>query len=385
MRAFVDAFAARYDRWLFREFRMETRSLAAYRVLYASLLLLIGLPLGGWIDGTPDLFFSPPVSPAALMTGFPDPRWVTGLNLLVAGALGCLLAGLCTRAASVATGAGLILLYSLEYSHGKVSHPILMATVPLFLAASGWGRAWSVDAWLAARRAVRAGGVGPATGRDLAAAGGWPVALYALAVSLGMFTAGWAKLAGGWLRWDSSATFAHAAQAWHVKGRQTALGEWLMTGASPVLLEAMDFAAVALELGFVLVFVNRRLFRAAVAVAALFHLGVALMFGIQFMANVIAYGAFVAWAAPLARRPVLAPGRAAAAVAAVAIAVTAAAAWGVLADMTHAAQLLGLIGLKKWLIVLAAAGGGAYLASLAWRAARALRPAPAAAVRPAAA
>ena len=213
---------------------------------------------------------------------------MAGLNLATAGAFALLAAGLFTRTASIAGGVGLVLLYSLNYSHGKVSHTVLMATLPLFLAWSGWGRAYSLDALIAARR-----------GQSLPRrAGGWPLALLALAVSLGMFTAGWAKALGGWLSWDQSATLGHVARSYNSRGRQTWLGEWVMSLTNRPLLELLDWAAVGLECGFLVAFLDRRLFRLFIAAAATFHLGVMLLFGIQHISCPIAYGAFVAWAAP---------------------------------------------------------------------------------------
>ena len=286
------AVAGRYDRWLFREYAADARSLAAFRVLFAAFVLAYVLPLALWIGDVPRMFFSPTLSPAALLGDFPSTRAVTGLNLATAGAFALLAAGLCTRTASVAGGAGLVLLYSLHYSHGKVSHSFLIAATPLLLAWSGWGRAYSVDALLAARRGRRTN----------VEAGGWPLALLALAVSLGMFTAGWAKVLGGWLSWEQSATLGHVARNYNSRGRTTWLGEWVLSLTNRPLLELLDWAAVGLECAFLVAFLNRRVFRLFVAAAATFHLGVMLLFGIQFISCLVAYGAFVAWAAPWAGR-----------------------------------------------------------------------------------
>ena len=191
-----------------------------------------------------------------------------------------------------------------------------------------------------------------------------------------MFTAGWAKYLGGWLSWEQSATLGHVARSYNSRGRQTWLGEWVMGLTNRPLLELLDWAAVGLECAFLVAFLDRRLFRLFVAAAATFHLGVMLLFGIQHISCPIAYGAFVAWAAPWAGR---AGGgkwtvRIAAAVAAgAAVLLLAGNAWATVRTgerLTTALRLSGAV--KDVLLWSAAAFGAAYLLAEAARAARGL-------------
>jgi hypothetical protein len=61
--------------------------------------------------------------------------------------------------------------------------------------------------------------------------------------------------------------------------------------------EAFDVSTIVLEAAFLAVVMNRRAFRIVCAVACLFHVGVALLMKISFTGNLLAYAAFVPWAA----------------------------------------------------------------------------------------
>ena len=192
-----------------------------------------------------------------------------------------------------------------------------------------------------------------------------------------MFTAGWAKARGGWLSWEQSATLGHAARSYNARGRQTWLGEWVMSLTNRPLLELMDYAAVGLECAFLAAFVNRRAFRLFVAAAATFHLGVILLFGIKFISCPVAYGAFVAWAAPWAKRaggrdrPRVRLAVAAAVVGAAGLLFVGNAAATVRAG-ERLTRVLGLSLVKETLLWAAAVAGAAYLLAEAVRAGRAL-------------
>ena len=192
-----------------------------------------------------------------------------------------------------------------------------------------------------------------------------------------MFTAGWAKARGGWLSWEQSATLGHAARSYNARGRQTWLGEWVMSLTNRPLLELMDYAAVGLECAFLAAFVNRRAFRLFVAAAAAFHLGVMLLFGIKFISCPVAYGAFVAWAAPRAGRR----GTGDRPHVRLAVAAAVAGAAGLLLIGNAVAtvragerltRMLGLSLVKETLLWAAAVAGAAYLLAEAVRAGRAL-------------
>ena len=274
----------RYDSWLFEAYRADPRSLAAFRVLYATFMLAWAVPAGLWASDLPGLFYNAPLSPTAWLTDFAPRPAVVAVNVALAVALVALLLGVRTRAASLATVGLLVLVNSLAFSTGKIVHSVPLVLLPAALAFADWGAAWS---WDARRRGTN---VEPNTP-------GWPLAGLALAMSLMMVSAGVPKAASGWLDLDTSALRGHVAKAEYVHGTATPLGNWLTSTTHPRLLEPLDWATVVLELGFGVAFLHRRLFRGFLAAATGFHLGVMLTMEITSVGNVLLYAAFVPWAA----------------------------------------------------------------------------------------
>jgi predicted DCC family thiol-disulfide oxidoreductase YuxK len=272
------------DRWIFESFAGDPRDLAVYRVVFAGFMLLAFVPRALGMRGLPDVFFSPPLGPAALFDGFPADAWLELLNVALVAALVLLLFGCWTRAAALAVALLLICVDSWGYATGSISHTILVAVVPGALAFSGWGERGSVDA-----RRARAG-VPP--GRDA-----WVLALLALLVGLAFFTGGWAKLTSGWLDPDTHAVYAYAVGRLFVREDVTWVGGRLLAVDSGLAWEALDWGTVAFELCAPLAVFRRSRFAVFCALACLFHLAVRLLLAIDFEQNLIAYAAFVRWSA----------------------------------------------------------------------------------------
>jgi Vitamin K-dependent gamma-carboxylase len=270
--------ARRLESRMYQSFAARPVDLAVYRVLYAACVLLQVVPTAAWLRHAPRAFFSPPIGLAALFTSFPAPFVITGLNALLALFVGMLLVGWRTSVASLGTGLTLLVLKSWEYSLGKINHDILLIIVPFVLAFSGWGDAFSFDA---ARydRGDRARS--------------WPLALLALLIGYGMFTAGWTKLSSGWLDPQTLSTYGHLLNNYRATGRETLAAARALRIDSFVLWKAGDWAATLLELSFLAAIVNREIFCVVMALATVFHLAVWLLFDISFWWNVLAYGAFV--------------------------------------------------------------------------------------------
>jgi hypothetical protein len=226
---------------------------------------------------------------AALADGFPSAWVMPALNAALVVAAALLTVGWRTPAASLATGTLLLLLKSWEYADGKINHDVLLVLAPLLLAFSGWGAAWSVDAW---RRPVSA----PQRLRPSS-----PLALVAFAIALSMFSAGALKLLTGWLDPAVHSTYGHLVINHVATGRETWLSTAALASDSGWLWEPADWAATLLELCFVGAVLHPRAMRVAVSLACLFHLGVWLLFDIVFAANVLAYAAFVPYATLAAR------------------------------------------------------------------------------------
>ena len=263
--------AARWDRFVYREYMPTPRGLAIFRLLFASAFLACSVPRYQWIATFPDDFFNPPVGPTYFFfTGFPPYGFFLALDTVIVTALVYLIAGRrVTLASAVFTGAAL-LGNAWAYSFGKIDHDILMVVMPAFLAAAGWSGKGRVRAW--------------------------PLALFALVVSLAMFSAALAKATSGWLDPHARQTFIFALRnAIGISGRESAAWRFGITTMPASAWKALDYATLLLEGSFVIAMFRRTTFRVACAVASLFHLGVLLMMKIKFLANIYAYSAFVQW------------------------------------------------------------------------------------------
>ena len=179
---------ARLDAWMHAGTATRT-SLAVYRVLYATVFLLL-LPDFTWLANFPDTFFNAPPGPMLAFSSFPPRIFLRGLKAALAVCMVAVLIGWRTRAVSFASvGLGLIG-YGFSFSLGKVDHNILFLLAPAALALAGWGDRLSVDALRWRSRSAL----------DLAElAEQWPLRLYALMIGLAFFTAAAPRLVGGWL------------------------------------------------------------------------------------------------------------------------------------------------------------------------------------------
>ena len=249
--------------------------------IFAGLTLLLTLQQVGWIADVPASRFDPPPGPMSVFSSVPPRAALELLELATAVLAALLVLGIRTKTVSILLALALATGFGLIYSFGKIDHTIVTVLVPAVMAFSGWGRALSVDAARdhAVDRPVEQ----------------WPMRLLALMIGLSFMTAGVAKLRTGWLDLDTHAVQGHFARGSFSGERAEWLAPQLIDFHVGRLWEAADWFTVALELGLLLTVFWWRLFRIAIAVAALFHVGVLLMMNIAFSWNLVGYGAFVRW------------------------------------------------------------------------------------------
>ncbi len=275
---------AQWGRFVFKEYESTPESLAIFRLLYATLALVVWVPRYTWVAQFPDSFFDPPPGLTYLFfSGFPPPWFFTLLDIAICVALVFLLAGRRVMSASIFLAGCLLVGNSWAYSFGKIDHDILLVLAPLFLALAHWD----------GRMPVRS----------------WPLALFAVVIGLAMFTAAVPKVMTGWLETSSSAVFGHAVNNAIFNDRQTPAWQFAIRTFPPIAWELMDYSTVLLEGCFVLTVARRRTFRTACAVAALFHFGVAMLMRIMFLPNLVAYAAFVKWDGVMVRLGLMRPVR----------------------------------------------------------------------------
>jgi hypothetical protein len=266
------------DRWLL-SYRARPIDLAVCRIIYCVFVAVLYLPNGMWLASIPETAYHPKPGLALFFTTFPPHYVILGLNVVASASLAALFAGFATPAAGLALSGSLVALNSFVYSIGKITHTILLDILPAVMAFSGWGRCLSIH-----RGRVACDEARPC----------WPLAIMAAATGVAMFTAGWAKLTTGWLDPSQHQTLHYA------------MSNMIGTGAHPVAAglvahaplwtwKCLDYITVLFELAFLPAILSPLVFRVVLCVAAIFHLGVWLTFGIFFSHNVVVYSAFVRW------------------------------------------------------------------------------------------
>jgi hypothetical protein len=275
----------RIDRWLFEEYRTDAVSLGFFRIFFGCYLVLRTLPLGYWIRELPPTAFCPPVSFAAFFQHYP-PHWIiVALNAATALCACTLLLGFRTVFSSIGVAVGLVSIESFCYADGKIDHRILEVITPLALAFSGWGSALSIDA-------KRSSGEAGRFSRNHAVS----LAILAMLIGFALFTAGFAKIRGGWLSPNVLATRWQLLPNYYLVGRKVGAAFWALENLPPWLWKGMDWFTVIWEAGFVLTVMRRGWCRLACAFGALFHFGAWQLFDIEFDVNEMAYSALVSWA-----------------------------------------------------------------------------------------
>ncbi|MBI1193463.1 MAG: hypothetical protein GC205_09835 [Bacteroidetes bacterium] len=270
--------------WWFKEYQVSVEGLGLYRIAYVLFVLFIyGLPDFSWIGSQPDYYYLPRMfSVGALFQEFPSSNVFFALQLIIALGYALLLVGWKTRVVSYAVPIAVLVCKTFSYAFGHLDHDIFAWIVPLVFAGSGWGNAYSVDAWQNRNRPIP-----PTTG--------WSGHMLAFLLSMAMFTSVLAKIIGGWLILDNQAVEAHFAYNYYVVGRHDLLATPFLGIKSAFFWEFMDWTAVLFEFSFILLMWRRRLFRALIGVACIFHFLNMVMLNIPFTENIGAYLAFISW------------------------------------------------------------------------------------------
>ncbi len=234
------------------------------------------------MSGLPADFFHPPPGPMIFFDGFPPEYLLHAFHYTLVVALIFLCLGFFTKAASIGTGILLLVLQGFIFSLGKINHDLMLVAVPLVMAFSGWGAAYSVDAQRKDKSTVTATG------------SGWTLTLMALITGFMFFTAGFPKILGGWLDWMTQAAEGHYFKQFFVRGRQDLLASYGQHIGS-FWWELFDYGTVLFEVGFLAAIFNPRSTRIFMGLAVLFHSGTMLLLNISFVPNFLAYAAFLNW------------------------------------------------------------------------------------------
>jgi hypothetical protein len=258
-------------RWAWWTGPVRAERLAALRIGLAAVLLLdvLGTYLpqvhdffGAGSLGSPEFFAWWRRAPRwnwSLLYGVESPLLLRTAVLVWTGAIGCLLVGLGTRVSAVAV-------WVLSTSFANLNPYIdnagdqVRAIVLFYLMLCPCGATWSVDRWLARRRAGRGGPVSISP---------WPLRLLFVQMVLIYFCNGLYKLAGSDWRSGNSLYYVLA---------DLALARWSYAQA-PVpygLTRLLTWAVLAWETAFPLLVCWRGTRAAALWIGVAFHLGIGL-------------------------------------------------------------------------------------------------------------
>jgi hypothetical protein len=276
------------NRWIFDFYSATPESLGIYRIIFSAFLLFFLVPGNGlahfqFLSTIPSDFYNPPPGPLRLLSGYPELMVYRLLKLTIILSATAMMLGFFTKKASIITGVSVLLLQGAIYSVGKVNHEILIGMVPLVMAFSNWGAAYSADEF-----------GGQITNRKVET---WPVTLLSLFLAFMMFTAGFPKILGGWLDVSSQATQGHLMNQYFENGRQALFASFAVQTDSYVLWELLDWGTVLFEIGFLMVLWKPRLFKLFIGLAVLFHFSTMMTLNIAFLPNFTVYALFINWIA----------------------------------------------------------------------------------------
>ncbi|MEX2601550.1 MAG: HTTM domain-containing protein [Balneolaceae bacterium] len=275
------------DNWIFGSFQVSSGGLGLYRIFVSLTILFFLVPspgIYGYLAGLPADFYSPAPGPMMLFDRFPPESILMFLHYLLLISLTSMLIGFQTRWSSLISGLLMFTLKGFIFSIGKINHDLLLSVVPILFAFSHWGGSFSVDSLRKRRTPLT-------SGTDY----GWPLVLLGLFIGFMMFTAGFPKILGGWLDPGSQAAQGHFLNQVYQKGRTDLLAVTALHWNHGLFWEALDYATILFETGFLVAIFRPRTTRLFISIAVLFHFSTMMIMNISFLFNFIAYAAFLDW------------------------------------------------------------------------------------------
>lgn len=229
-----------FNDWIFDSFTVTPEGLGYLRIFTSLFLLFFLIPGQGlehfqYLSSLPGDFFVPPPGPMMFFDGFPGIAFFQTVHSITVISALMMLVGYRTKWASIVLGLSVLILQGFIFSIGKIDHEILIALVPIILSFSNWGAAFSLDS-------IRKGAEKTVES--------WPLTMLALFVGFMMFTAGFPKILGGWLDFQTQAAQSHLLNQFYVRERQDLLAEMAVHWSNPVLWELLDWATILFEIGF---------------------------------------------------------------------------------------------------------------------------------------
>lgn len=263
----------------FTSYHPSYEFLAFYRIFFSLFLLWIGIADNSWIHSIPGSAMHPPISMLSFIDFIPSEiffvvcRYIMYLGLLL------ILIGYRPRIFAILYMVLYIVTNNYAYSFGKINHDFIYTLPLLVMAFSPWNRTYSFFPE-------------PEQETD-GLAKSWPMFLMSLIFSFGMFTAGFAKILGGWLSMDTQYTQIFFNQYRYIIGWSDLLSGVYDGIRSKIFWEILDYFTVIFETVFIVAFLYPKFFRCMLVVAIVFHINVLLMLNISFMFSIGLYTLFI--------------------------------------------------------------------------------------------
>lgn len=268
---------------MFREYALSLEILGVFRILFAlTALIIVGYPHGMWMHQIPDYFYRPQ-SLNMMYFFFSEipPYWFLFLlSWMPSVFLVLIMFGYRTKVSAFGFAICLIAIAGFKGSLGKIDHGILFPLTSVIMAFSGWDKAMSLNSKNEKNRS-KANGLAPF--------------VLALVLGFAFFTAGYSKLAGGWLSLEKVGVLHHYFGSYEVWERRQFLAPIFQDYKSYYFWKFLDYSTVVFELLFLIAVINKKVFQIFIFIALVFHTMVFLMLNITITSIFLAYAVFLPW------------------------------------------------------------------------------------------
>lgn len=263
----------------FTSYHPSYEFLAFYRIFFSLFLLWIGISDNSWIYSVAGIAMHPPVSILSFTDFIPSEFFFVACLFIMHMCLLLTLIGYRPKIFAIIYMVLYIVTNNYAYSFGKINHDFIYTLPLLVMAFSPWNRVYSFF---------------PEPEQetdDLAKS--WPMFLMSLIFSFGMFTAGFAKILGGWFSMDTQYTQIFFNKYRYIIGWNDLLSDVYDGINSKFFWEILDYFTVIFETVFIVSFFYPKFFRGMLIIVIFFHVNVLLMLNISFSFSVGLYTLFI--------------------------------------------------------------------------------------------
>ncbi|WP_172280678.1 hypothetical protein [Chryseobacterium sp. LAM-KRS1] len=264
---------------VFTSYKPSYEFLAFYRIFFSLYLLWMGISNADWVSYIPASAMQPPISILSFTDTVPA-SWL--FTVCYYGMYLCLLLiliGFKPRVFAITYMVVYLITSNYAFSFGKIDHTFVYALPIVVMAFSPWNTTYSFF---------------PESEKETdILSRSWPMFLLSMFLGFGIFTAGLAKILGGWLNTDIQSTQIFFYQYRYGVGWHDLMSDTFDKINSRFFWEFLDYSTVIFESVFIIAFLKPKFFRLMILITLFFHLNVLLMFNIAFTYAVGFYALFI--------------------------------------------------------------------------------------------